>query len=306
MYRVQSRRRPEPSLLAGRWIEPAAGMLDSEAVNAALSRHHAWRGLAAVRLRIASIKRREGTFHDEPDILYKREFFTPCEGGAAMPSDIVDVAKSAGLWRTRRNALSRVMSADTVEAIEERFGSIDEVIGNEYFCHEAGHMLGHDVLTKYERGYFHVQRSTLWPLVFVEELRADLHAFGFALELLPPERATAIFLYNVALRFGVHAAAGTGGKAYGTVPYLLFHLLISCGFLDVDSRGILRLRALRMTETMAAMRACAEHAEQHLTAVELASDDLGDVAIHAALYHRARVEDGAVRDLFVTAFHVAP
>jgi hypothetical protein len=308
MYRVQSRRRAAPSALAGRWMEPAAGLLDSAVVNDALMRHRAWRGVTKVLLQPAWIARREGTFRDEPDILYKREFFTPTSGGE-MAADIVDVRKSTALWRTRRGALSRVVTPNAVPAVEAHLGDLGVVVANEYFCHEAGHMLGHDVLTKYARGYFRLQGATLWPLVFVEELRADLHAFGFALQLLPPDRASAIFLYNVMLRFGVHAAAAAGGKAYGTVPYLLFHLLTAHDFITVEKRNrraFLRLHVLDRDAALEAMRVCAEHAERELTEIELFDDDLGASAIHAARYHRARIEDDATRASFASVFGGAP
>ncbi|HUR80100.1 MAG TPA: hypothetical protein VM733_05010 [Thermoanaerobaculia bacterium] len=244
-------------------------------------------------------------FRDEPDILYKREFFTPDEGRSAMTDDIVDVRKSVALWGTRREVLSRVIGFEALEAIEERIDRLDHVVANEYFCHEAGHMLGHDVLTKYGRGYFRLNGAMLWPLAFVEELRADLHALGFALDLLPPDRAVAIFLYNVALRFGVHAAAQPGGKAYGSVPYLLFHLLASCGFVGVERRGGRARVALRLFDTafaLEAMRVCSEHGQKYLTAIEIESDDLGDAAINAARYHRRRIEDVAVRASFTKVF----
>jgi len=301
-YRVQSRRRHGPSLLSGRWMDRDARLLDSAATNAALARHPAWRGAATVNLRPALVARREGMFRDEPDILYKREFFTPRHGATAMPADIVDVRKSCRLWGKRRSALSRLIGVDAVEAIEAQIGDLECVVANEYFCHEAGHMLGHDIAAKVARGYFRLSGATLWPLVFVEELRADLHAFGFALELLPPERAAAIFLYNLALRFGVHAAVERGGKAYGSVPYLLFHLLLTHGLIDVDRRSRLTVSVLDPAAARAAMRLCAQHAERHLTAAELDSDDLDAAAIHAARYYRERIDDGEGRRSFAAVF----
>jgi hypothetical protein len=292
-YRVQSRRVALHSELRGTWIT-GPNLLDSGIVNVALAQHPSWRGRARTNLKAARVTHRAGTFALEPDILYKRQFFQ----GAGMDCDIVDVDKSKHEWASRRAALTAIFTPTDLAAIVVRLGDLDAVIANEYYVHEAGHFVGLDVHDKYGRGYFTVQGRTLWPLIYAEELRADLGSFDFALRILPRAEAERIFLYNLALRFGAHRkAVADGTHVYGLVPYLLFCVLNDLGFLTVE-HGRLRLASLMPTDLCTAMAAAAAHAEQHFTAPELTGMSLTDLAIHVATYVRRRLDDAERRTMF--------
>lgn len=295
-YRVQSRRSAHYSELRGTWLADH-GLLDSATVNAALAHHPAWRGRAHVNLRAARVSHRAGTFAAEPDILYKREFFS----SEAMDCDIVDVEKSKGEWTARRGALAAIFAPSDLATIDARIGDLERVIANEYYVHEAGHFLGIDVLDKYASGFFTARGRTLWPLIYAEELRADLGSFDVALRLLPTGDAERIFLYNLALRFGAHrkGVAQDGIEVYGLVPYLLFCVLHEIGFVTVED-GQLHLASLDPSGLRAVMASAAAHAHEQLTAPELTGMTATDLAIYVATYVRRRLDDGERRAMFAT------
>jgi hypothetical protein len=151
----------------------------------------------------------------------------------------------------------------------------------------AGHLLGYDTTSKYEDGYFRVAGRTAWPLIFVEEFRADIVSFEFAAELLNETRAAALFLYNVLLRLGVHIEAADVSEVepYGSIPLMLFALLTDVGWIEPGDRGAaIRLAATQPTEIVAVMRECAEIGCRLLVAPELELKSGTDVAINAARY----------------------
>lgn len=293
-YRVQSRRAAYYSELSGTWLTHPA-LLDSGTVNAALGLHPAWRGRAHVKLRAAKIHHRTGTFALEPDILYKREFFS----GGAMDCDIVDVEKSKREWTARRGALQAIFAPADLATIDARLRDLDSVIANEYYLHEAGHFLGFDVLAKHAGGFFRARGRTLWPLIYAEELRADLGSWEFALRLLPAADAERVFLYNLALRFGAHrdGIVKSGVRVYGLVPYLLFCTLNDLGFVTVDC-GHLCFASLEPSRLQSIMAAAAAHAYGQLTAPELTGMTGTDLAIHVAAYVRRRLDDRKCRAMF--------
>jgi hypothetical protein len=300
-YRVQSHRRHEYSELGGAWME-SAGLLDSDVVNRRLAVHPAWDGDARVALRAARIDHRRGTFAREPDILYKREFYIP-RSGPGMDVDIVDVEKSRCEWRRRYPSLGEIFDPDQLEALQAGLGDLDVVIANEYYVHEAGHSIGIDIGEKYGSGYFRLGGRTLWPLIYLEELRADLGGFEFASSLLPPEEAAQIFLYNVALRFGVHrdGIASGAGAPYGLVPFLLFCVLAELGSLylvSVGGRARLRFAELSQSRILETMLAAARHAYEHITRPELELRTPVDRALHVARYVRGRLDHATYQRAF--------
>ncbi len=298
LYRVQSRRTSVPSALAGEWFEDRPGLLDPVQANTALAAHPYWQGVARVNLRPALVHRRSGQFLSQRDILYKRAFFVPDPGTPGMPVDVVDVRKSEELWVRRRSHLQALFGQETAAAIEGLLPDLDCVIANEYVLHEAGHFLGYDVLRKYDDGYFVVAGLTAWPLIYLEELRADLQAFGFALTLLPAGQAAQVFLYNLSLRLGVHLAGVQEDEVapYGTIPYLLFHLLRALGFLRVAGTSgsrHLAVESLHAASLGSVMEQCAAHALTFLTLPEVSAESRLDAAIAGAQYVRKRMDDAA-------------
>lgn len=293
-YRVQSRRDYAPAVLEGEWY-CAPGLISNDRVNRALQAHPLWQGITQVVLRPAVVSRRIGKFASEPDILYKRELFIPSPGTALMTADIVDVLKAKQNWIGRVSYLN-MLFPDDCQQILQRLHGLELIIANEYVLHEAGHFLAYDVCAKQRDDYFTVMGSTAWPLVYLEELRADLNAFGFAVQLLSPEKASQLFLYNLMLRFGVHreGIVREQGAPYGLVPYLLFYLLQELGFINLrqlHGTSFFRLISVDTKELIAVMEASARHAEQELNALELVADTPLNRAISAASYVRHRLDD---------------
>jgi hypothetical protein len=304
-YRNPSHPWAAAATLHGCWSATGA-VLDEGLVNAALRAHPQWQGRAEVALRPALVTARSGEFARESDVLYERERFTPLPSTPPLPADIVDVAKCRALWRARAPYLATVLSERTHTAIMERLTDLDTVIANSGFVHAAGHRLGYDVERKHADGYFSASGRTAWPLVHLEELRAVLHGFGFAVALLPPEHAVRVMLYELGVRFGAHreGLVSHGVARHGLVPFLLFSLLRELGALvvtEAEGAAMLRLVTLDTPWLYRVMLVCADHAHTQLTAPELAAKDPFRRALSAARYVRARLCDGLAVDAFARA-----
>ena len=301
-YRVQSRRIGHPSRLAGRWAILPAVDPDMAFTNDMLRADPQWRGQSMVDIRPAFVERREGEFAEEPDILYKRSHFEP-GGAAVMPSDIVDVLKAAERWSARRGYVRKLFGGDVAAELASRIGSIERIAALEYFMHEAGHCLGYDTATKYRDGYFQIHGKTVWPLVYVEELRADLLSFGFAARYLPRDLATAIFFYNLLLRFGSHLedVDRRGCYPYGAIPFMLWGLLYRAGFIrpvaGTATDRVWVISSLDPATVICHMKALGDLARERL--VELDSLEATDSAITAANFYRSVLEDDTVRSFDV-------
>ena len=295
LYRVQSRRSSCISMLHGKWLRAEEDLLSNQQVNNALSAHPQWRGFARVSLRPAIVSIRSGKFLTEPDILYKQEFFEPDHGTSVMEENIVDVAKATTKWHERIGHIKLLFGDNQYRQIAAYLDNLPLVVANEYYLHEAGHLLGYDVQAKYNDGYFSPGGRTAWPLIYLEELRADLHAFQFALELLPAERAVQVLLYNVALRMGVHlqGVADTGVAPYGLVPYLLYCVLREVGAVKIcHSQGRVELSFADLTTKglHRVMCACGAIAADQLTSLEEEAIDPLELGIIAATYVRRMLQ----------------
>jgi hypothetical protein len=286
-YRVQSRSRGEASRLVGRWGVSSEGELSNDLVNGSLRRHPLWLGNATVSLAAAFVSERHGAFLNEPDILYKKSHFVSRDPISDMPFDVVDVLKAASRWASRRRYPRALLGSSCLEAAEALIGDVKVVAADEYFVHEAGHLLGYDTTRKYQDGYFRVAHRTAWPLIFVEEFRADIVSFEFAAELLDETRAAALFLYNVLLRLGAHIEALDEGaiEPYGSIPFMLFALLTDVGWIEpCDAGAAIRLTSMLPTDIVAVMRKCAEIGCRLLVVPELESRSNLDVAMNAARF----------------------
>ncbi|HSM98413.1 MAG TPA: hypothetical protein VLS47_05305 [Gallionella sp.] len=305
-YRVQSRRDYAPSALEGEWYCDH-GLVSNEQINGALRRHPRWAGHTQVSLLPVLVSRRSGKFASEPDILYKRDLFIPEPGADGMPADIVDVLKSQQNWLSRAHYI-KALFPDDFPRIFQYLCHLELIIANEYMLHEAGHFLAYDVFAKQRDGYFSIAGKTAWPLVYLEELRADLNAFGFAVQLLPQEQAAQIFLYNLMLRFGVHREGLLSARQapYGLVPYLLFYLLYQLDFIavrELRGRYCFTLGSLDSQNLIEVMQACALHAEQQLNTPEMAVRSPLDRAIAAARYVRLRLDHHTLTQRFASVMN---
>ncbi len=300
-YRVQSRGSTRASFLSGTWISPeSAADLDRDIINQWLRLDPRYLGRMRVSMRPARVAAASGDFLDEPDILYKKANFDPLRETPAMPVNIVDVIKAVSKWKRRQRVVEALVGIEQYAAIESFFDSLERVVANEYFVHEAGHALGYDVETKSEDGYFRVEGRVIWPLVFVEELRADLLGFGLAVQHLAPREAAAIFLYNCLLRLGVHLEAMQSDQRYpyGAVPFMLYFVLRDADWLRPGSRAIpLRIGSLNVSDLISVMTFASRHAVDNLLDQELRSPSRNDAAIVAASYYRERFSEQILQEL---------
>ena len=292
-YRVQSRKRWHRGKLSGTWLESDALLLNDEQINTQLSQDSRWKQKSKAHLRAIWVHEWTGIFQDEPDILYKTEFFKPDIDSAPFPSHLVDVQKSLQEWKRRETLLYEFLHPEQIPILQGILQDLTYIIANEYFCHEAGHILGIPVNEKYQAGYFSLNGKALWPLIWLEEFRADLHSFGYALKLLPSSASTAIFIYNILLRFGMELdSAASGQDGYGVIPFCLLSLLEEMGLLHFENTPIgyaLVFDSLETSDLMAAMEACDLYANRAFTDVELSATSLIDIALHTARYYQAKV-----------------
>ena len=289
-YRVQSWMRSTPSHLAGRWIVPGSDDPSETKINAQLRAHAWWRGEALVALRSAAIDERTGAFR-EPDILYKRSHFKANLGSPAMTTNIVDVRKAAANWRRRIPLMIDLVGETAFREIEALIGDIEHTAADEYVFHEAGHCLGYPTERKYNDGYFRLGGATRWQLIYLEELRADLLAFGLAADALSPQRAAALVLYNLLLRVGADTEARADrSRPYGPIPRLLVSLLQDSGWISGASTGALHFASLRPGDIVAAMVACSDRAIAELLMPEEGIQVPLDAALLAARWLNGRPE----------------
>ena len=292
-YRLQSRRDPIYSHLAGKWLGPQAGCLTSEEVNACLRRLGTWKSGSLVNLRPARVNVRTGAFNRDLESEYFNSFFTPENGSEAMSSHVLDVGKVVTHWHDQRGYYIRLTGVRNYCAMESIVSDVSIAAVNKYICHGGGHLLGWDIEGKYSSGYFRITGKTSWPLIFVEDFRADLHSFGLALALLPPKEASAVFLFHLLRRvgmiqFGIENECGGPGAS----PYLLVCLLYDLGFLRfVAGKDGLKLdfASLDTDQIIRIMRLCDSHAFENFTRLEFSGADAADIALNSALYYRRRV-----------------
>ncbi len=297
-YRAQSKSHASDARLSGHWIVPGPGDANSDLVNQAVRSHLLWCFAEDVALRPALVARRHGAFAAEPDILYKRSHFSPRAGSPAMPVDIVDIAKARSTWQGRRPFMAALFGSRSFGEMERLVGDVSTAAANEYFSHEGGHRLGIGTARKYAQGYFRPGGATCWPLVYVEEFRADMLSFGIAADVLDQERAVAVFLYNLLVRFAGHveAVVGDSNPPHGSIPFMLFWLLTRQGLLACDLQaGELRLVACHLEDLVRGMRACSEFVAEALVTPELLSEHPTDAAQeHARFHQRVFGDDSAM------------
>jgi hypothetical protein len=278
----------------GRWTNALIGGVDSDAVNSRLRSDPAWRGGALVNIRPALVEHREGEFAKEHDILYKRSHFEPALESDDMTSDLVDVRKAAVRWIDRRPHIETLFGTEVASILEARIGDIEQVAALEYYVHEGGHCLGYDTTKKHRDGYFQIEGRTVWPLVYVEELRADLLSFGMAADLAPADLAGAAFLYNILLRLGSHreGVLRDGRQPYGAIPLMLLTLLRRTGFVQIPApsgrEGRIGIATMDSEKILQIMRHLSDHARAAL--VEPGDKSGTDAALQAAAFYRQNLE----------------
>ncbi len=294
-YRVQSRRAGQPSALRGTWRTGDAAI--AFVVNRALDAHPLRSTGRSVALRTASVIERSGTFATCPDVLYKRDLFVADPGTPELDSNLVDVDKAIARWDEVAATLVALWGShaeDIVSAITDP----TDTIRREYFAHEAGHLIGVDIHAKTATEHFRPDGRLCWPLVYLEEVRADLHALAIAADAYTPAEASSVFHYHVATRFGEHHRGRTAEAApFGLVPYLLFVALREINMIEVvrvSGADCLALTTTRVDEVVAGMRACGAWAAHRITAPELDSGSRLDLALASASHVRACLDQDDV------------
>jgi hypothetical protein len=196
-----------------------------------------------------------------------------------MTKNLIDLDKAVSRWNLVKSDLNRIWGEQS-DLVAAAVGEPAAAIRNEYFFHEAGHLLGFDIEAKMSSGYFRIGGALRWPLVYCEEVRADLHALAMAADSLPATDAAAVFMYHVGTRFGM-------GDSFGLVPFLLFFALQEVGLMTADRKaGRFALTAADSSAIVAGMRACGEWVSEHLTIPELNARTAIDRAMVGAPFVR--------------------
>ncbi len=243
-YRVQSAQRMMDSTLAGVWLEPKAhGCLDSKDVTRLARAHRACLDpRAEITLAPAFISERSGAFASNEDALYYADHFEATEGTDALPGDVLDVSKLQHLWRERRVVLEPLVRTD-LHIKTLLAGDITPIAIDEYMCHEAGHLLGVSVQQKQRQGYFRLGGRFRWPLVYIEEFRADINAWELALTHLDATRARKVITYTLLHRLGLAARnLSQGLPGAGFVPFLDFSVAWRAGLIQIESHAMSPIR----------------------------------------------------------------
>ena len=101
-------------------------------------------------------------------------------------------------------------------------------------CHEGGHCLGFPVDEKYESDFFRFGGRIRWPLIYMEEYRADANSWSIAARILERCAAAAVILYTLMHRLGLAAENLRGGRSgAGYIPFFHFLSFLERGVLSV-------------------------------------------------------------------------
>jgi hypothetical protein len=295
-YRHQSVQAKSFTALQGHWLDRSPMTLNFEIANEYLKQHVAWKGTALVTLRPIAVSARQGVFADQVDALYYEACFEPGRNSDPLSCDVLDVSKLSGLWERRRPLLIDTLGERVAHWIDLSVSDVSSAAIDEYICHEIGHHLGHDIRTKWSGSYFRVNGQLAWPLVFMEELRADLLGLAAAADLLPADRAVAVFAYQLGHRFGLAAEAAITGSPCGALPYLLLSALRDIGLLVANCQTTqLELSAI-VAGGLDSLRALGNHALAFIDRSQ--SADRLDEAIAAATYFGNRINDDELMNIY--------
>lgn len=301
-YRVQSNSNSVTSTLAGTWLDTAAfGCLDArQATRLAFSHPACVERDKEVTLAPAIILRRTGAFAMNDDALYYADHFVATDRTSPLQTDVLDVCKLQRLWAQRRKLLEPAVQPC---AGMNLFGvNIVSTAIDEYMCHEAGHRLGMSVQSKQRRGYFRLGGKFRWPLVYLEEFRADINAWDLALANLDRARATNVISYTLLHRLGLAAQNLTQGAAgAGFVPFLDFTVAWRAGVVQVMPGMPSPIRLNFAASALARLRQEIRKVADRLNVRDVQPSELSEIA-----YRSMSCLDKALRDeAAVLAFRAA-
>lgn len=268
------------SSLTGIWLDPSAyGCLDAEAVTRFARAHPTCLDPEAViTLTPAFVTTRTGAFALNEDALYYGDHFEVTEGADILGTDILDVPKLQKLWRERRIVLEQLVQPDlhTTRLLESE---ITPIAIDEYMCHEGGHWLGMSVHQKQRHGYFRLGGKFRWPLVYLEEFRADINAWDLALTHLDSARAREVICYTLLHRLGLAARnLWRGLPGAGFVPFLDFSVAWRAGLIQVEPHAILPIRFVTGGDAIRLLHREVVAVVERLTLPDRHQPELWDVA----------------------------
>lgn len=308
-YRTQSFRNSCLSTLAGHWdSHSTADVLDAGTVNAALAIHPLFCGNYQISLRAAVVTHRTGAFCAD-DALYYRHQFIAEPGTEQMAADILDVPKLINHWQRRQKLIKSLFVDDEYFQLVGMLGHYPVAGINEYLCHEVGHAVGWNIDAKYSSGYFRLDDRVVWPLIYMEEFRADTMGLHFACDMLGADRAASVFIFQLFHRFGLAAAAAhIGSHTAGMVPFLLFSLLRNSDVIRIvrnsAGRSQVTFQSIGRHRLVEQVAASAWRAAQQLTVSELDARTRMDVALNAAGYYRACLSNEQTLNEYMELFNI--
>lgn len=298
-YRFQSEQQAEFGTLNGETVERAETLTLVE-LNSYLRTHERWHGNSLVLLKAAIFSERRGVFSRHADGLYYARNFS--DSSQPFSNDLLDLVKLQCLFDERTPLLRSVLTAEAFDWLLEMIGDVHRAVVNEYMCHEAGHCLGYSVGEKYKDGFFRFGGRLRWPLIYLEEYRADTNSWSIADRLLKPSAATSVVAYTFAHRLGL--AIGNlreGRPGAGYIPFLHFSSLLKRGALRLESTSSgprLSFGRFDQTSLLEAALDAAAAVDRDINASE-ASQNHEDCAEASLQFAFQRLQDESA----VSAFH---
>jgi len=235
-YRLQSVRSPFGGYLKGFLVGTNKGLLDAVTINTYLETDSCWRRHHRISLRVALIKNRTGVFADHDDALYYASNFVQKHGSIVLQHDLLDLTKLMQLKSRRESYLSILFDESSWACIQANVDPFEIVASNEYMCHEGGHALGFSISDKLDLGFFRTEGKLTWPLVYMEEFRADILSWKIAALVLSAKGASGVICRTLTHRFGLaieNLQYGLPGA--GFIPFLHFALALETGLLSYRS-----------------------------------------------------------------------
>ncbi|SFU68096.1 hypothetical protein [Nitrosospira multiformis] len=291
------------STLAGIWLAPKAyGALDAQEVTQYARAHPACLDQEAeITLAPAFVSSRRGAFATNDDALYYADHFFAADGTNKLNTDVLDVPKLQHLWSERRVALrSLIHPCEQSTMLFE--DNIVPIAIDEYMCHEAGHLLGVSVQQKQLHGYFRLGGKFRWPLVYMEEFRADMNAWDLALTNLSSARARKVITYTLLHRLGLAAQnllQGTPGA--GFVPFLDFFVAWRASLIQVESLSSSPIRFDSSAHALNRLHHEIRKVGEWLTLPDLHRPELWEIAQRSMSY----LNDALCTEDAVSAFRAA-
>jgi hypothetical protein len=300
-YRFQSYRQAKPGSLHGLVIEDAESLSLFD-INRCLHAHERWHGHSQVNLKAAVVQQRTGVFECHADALYYARNFDHAVD-SPVDHDLLDLTKLSALFAERLPLLQSIFSSEAFHWVLDIIGEIYRTIVNEYMCHEGGHCLGYPVDEKYESNFFRFGGRLRWPLIYMEEYRADANSWSIAARLLKPRAAAGVVLYTLTHRLGLAAENLRSGRpGAGYIPFFHFLSFLERGALFVTQTEFgprLTFPALDSNRILECAQMVAKSIDHEINSREVKQDhdECADASLSFAV---AKLQNSHAAELFRT------